>query len=649
MADGVRLAADLYRPADAQPGERFPVLLEYLPYRKAESRGRRYSLYSYFVERGYIVALVDIRGTGNSEGRLVDREYSEQEQSDGEEVIAWLARQPFSTGNVGMFGVSWGGFNSIHLALREPPALKAIVAIEATDDLFEDDVHFIDGILHFSSYELGQDVRNAVPGAPSYTVDDDFLADRFDTPPWMLQYKRQQRDGAFWDRGSLNVDYSRLRVPAYVIGGWYDGYRDSVPRMLENVSAPIKGLIGPWGHTFPNWGYPEPRIEWRREAVRWFDQWLRGVDNGVLDEPAFAVYVRDAHPPGVLERAPGQWRWEEGWPLERGQELELHAHPDHSLAAVPAEPAVHRLQSRPSDGIEAAGSAFWWGDFAPDQRKLDERSLVYDSAPLEAATEVLGFPRVHLDAKADVPLAHWFVRLSDVAPDGQVTLITGAALNGAHRNGTSVPQPLVPGETSSLEIELHFTSWVFSPGHRIRMSISNAQWPMFWPTPDAVSTELILGGDGQSRLVLPVVPEEPRPRPDFEAPEDLDPTMPAFASPESLGPTSPVFPVVERDPATGDAVLTVSSGSGTDYPWGRVERRERMVHRTNDVDPAHSSFSGRYAVTVLLGERRLQVEGSVEFASSRDDFRLVFTRRLEENGQLVSERSWNETFARDFQ
>ena len=175
LSDGVRLAADLWRPKGAGDKSRFPVLLEYLPYRKTEGRGSRYSLYAYFVRRGYVVARVDIRGTGNSEGTLIPHEYSEIEQTDGEQVIAWLARQPFSNGNVGMFGISWGGFNSIHMAMRNPPSLKAIIAVDATDDLYQDDVHFMDGMMHVDSWEMSQDLANAMPGAPEYRIDDPLL------------------------------------------------------------------------------------------------------------------------------------------------------------------------------------------------------------------------------------------------------------------------------------------------------------------------------------------------------------------------------------------------------------------------------------------------------------------------------------------
>jgi predicted acyl esterase len=292
MPDGVRLAADLFLPRGGAPGERFPVLLEYLPYRKVEDRGRNHPLYAYFVRRGYAVARVDLRGTGSSEGTLVEYEYSDREQRDAEVVIDWLAKQDFSTGKVGMFGISWGGFNSIHLAMRRPPALRAIVAVMATDDLFQDDVHYIDGQLCIDTYEIAQDLENALPAAPGFTIDEDYFRERFDTTPWLPIFKRQQRDGPFWNRTSLNERYDSIEIPTFVIGGWYDQYPDSLMRIVQHLKSPLKAIIGPWAHSFPHDGYPKPLIEWRHEAVRWFDHWLKGRDSGIMDEPTLAVFVR---------------------------------------------------------------------------------------------------------------------------------------------------------------------------------------------------------------------------------------------------------------------------------------------------------------------------------------------------------------------
>jgi putative CocE/NonD family hydrolase len=648
LPDGVRLAADLFVPTGGGAGERFPVLLEYLPYRKTESRARNHALYSYFVRRGYIVARVDIRGTGNSEGRLIEYEYTDQEQQDGEQVIDWLAKQPFSTGKVGMFGISWGGFNSIHLAMRNPPALGAIIAVDATDDLYQDDVHFIDGILHVDSWEMSQDLDNARPGAPDYAIDEAYFRNRFDARPWMLTYKRQQRDGPFWDRTALKARYGSIRVPTFAIGGWYDGYRDSVARMLEHVQAPMKAIVGPWSHSYPHDANPLPRIEWRREAVRWFDHWLKGRDTGILDEPRFAVYVRRWHPPGpVLARVDGEWRWEEGWPIARIRARTLYPQPDHGLAEAVPPAATHQLRNVPTAGAEAGGPVMWWGDAAPDQRPTDAMSLVYDSAPLAQELEILGFPQALLRVSADAPLADWFARLSDVAPDGTVTLVTGAGMNGAHRESATEPKPLEPGRAFSLPIEMHFTSWIFPKGHRIRLSLNNAQWPMFWPTPHPMTTTLALGD--ATRLELPVVPDAPRPKPDFLAPEE-DPQLPGFESLDA-GTVSSYGEIssIDRNPQARTTKVTARNGSVSRTPWGTERFEETIAHEASDDHPEATSVRGEHRTTVELADRTLVWEGRMWFRSDRDSFIYSYTRRLLEDGKLVREKSWEDVIPRDHQ
>ncbi|MEQ9561716.1 MAG: CocE/NonD family hydrolase [Woeseiaceae bacterium] len=650
LPNGVDLAADLYMPVGGDSAERFPVLLEYLPYRKTESRARNYSMYSYFVERGYVVARVDIRGTGNSKGRLIPYEYSDQEHDDGEVVIDWLSKAPWSNGNVGMFGISWGGFNAIQMALRNPPALKAIIAVDATEDLYQDDVHYMDGIMHLDSWEMSMDLENARPGAPDYVIDDDNFRNRFDTEPWMLTYKKQQRDGAFWDRASARDKYERIKIPNFHIGGWYDGYRDSLPRMLENVDAPVKAMIGPWSHAWPHEPYPNPGMEWRFEAVRWFDQFLKGKETGILDEPRFAVYVREWHPPGpYLEFAPGYWRWEDGWPIERIVSQAMYPQDNHTLAANPAASAVHKLRYTPSIGIEAGGPVMWWGDVAHDQRPTDAFSLVYDSDPLGSKTEILGFPRAVLRVSADAPRANWFVRISDVAPDGTVTQVAGAGFNGTHRNSAREPEDLVPGETFDLDIEMHFTSWVFPPGHRIRFAIANAQWPMMWPTPYPMTTSLELGGDAGSRLVLPVVPPGERPAPAFLPPAE-SPSLPGFRSLDS-GTSSGYGEIssVDRNPQTGEVTVTATNTGAYEYPWGTETYREAIEHKTSDSHPENTSMTGTHRLEVTLPGRVILWEAELVFRSDRDNFHYHYVRRVSENDELVREKTWDETIPRDFQ
>ena len=235
------------------------------------------------MRRGYVCARVDIRGFGNSEGVPTDREYSEQEQLDGLQIIAWLAHQSWSNGNVGMMGISWSGFNSLQMAMRHAPELKAIIAVDATAELFHDDVHYIDGMAHVDEFELNMDMAPGITGAPDYTLDEKVLGPRFDAPPWSLLYFKHQHDGPFW-RSPVR-SYSEIKIPCFLIGGLLDGYRDSVTDMLQQTKAPLRAIVGPWNHNFPHDAAPGPQIEWREEAVRWWDYWLKGRDTGVITIP----------------------------------------------------------------------------------------------------------------------------------------------------------------------------------------------------------------------------------------------------------------------------------------------------------------------------------------------------------------------------
>ena len=650
MPDGIQLAADLYMPADIPAGEHLPVLLEYTPYRKNDSRGSKYRMYTYFVKRGYVVARVDIRGTGNSQGRTIPYEYSEIELSDGDAVIAWLAKQDWSNGNVGMFGISWGGFNSIQMAVRKPPALKAFVALMATEDLYQEDVHYMDGIIHIDSWMMSHDLSNAMPGAPEFRLDEDWLRNRFEVEPSVFTYMREQRDGSFWDRASARDKYEQIQIPGYYIGGWYDGYRDSPPRMLEHVKAPVKAMIGPWDHYYPHNAWPAPQVEWRHEAVRWFDQWLKGNDTGILDEPRFAVYVRDWHPPGPgVDEIPGHWRWEEGWPIERSVTKTFYAGQDHGLFSSPSAQATHSLKYKPSVGLAGGGPVMWWGNIPPDQQSMDDYSLIYDSHPLDSPLEILGMPRAILKVSADVSRANWVVRICDVAPDGSVTQVGGAAFNGTHRKSAREPEDLIPGKVFPLEIEMHFTSWVFPKGHRIRFAINNAQWPMLWPTPYQMTTTLAIGGMEGARVELPVVPPADRPVPKFKLPEE-GPSLPDYASVDS-GNVSGYAEIksIQRDEQSGAAFGIATNATSFRYPWGLEHFEERLEHRTSDLNPAETSVIGIYAVAIDLKDRTIRMEQNVVFKSDLKNFHMNFIRRFKVNGETLHEKQWNETFPRDFQ
>jgi predicted acyl esterase len=389
-------------------------------------------------------------------------------------------------------------------------------------------------------------------------------------------------------------------------------------------------------------------MEWRFEAVRWFDQWLKGVNTGILDEPRFAVYVRHWHAPGpYLAYAPGSWRYEDGWPIARIREQVLYPQANHTLGPGAPIATTHLLRYLPSIGVEAGGPVMWWGDVAHDQRPTDAFSLTYDSEPMAEDMEILGLPRATFAVATDAPRANWFARLSDVAPDGTVTQVAGAGFNGNHRVSAREPSAIVPGQEFTIDIDMHFTSWVFPKGHRIRLAVNNAQWPMLWPTPDPMTTTLRLGAG--THLSLPVVPYEKRPAPAF-LPPAANPAMPGFETLDA-GTSSGYGEIssVERNPQTGAATATATNSGGSRFPWGTERYHETIRHDVTDSAPDKASVLGTHRMEVDLPGRKLLWEAELSFKSDHDNFYYSYLRRLSENGKLLREKTWTRTIPRDFQ
>ena len=643
MQDGVRLAVTLYMPAGLKAGARVPALLEYLPYRKDDDEAiRDYGTHAYFARRGFVGARVDIRGFGASEGAPPNREYSAQEQQDAEQVIAWLASQPWSNGKVGMLGISWGGFNAIQMALRKPPALKAILAVAATEELYKEDVHYMDGVFHIDEFELTMDLDQGRPGAPDFSLDESVVGPRMNSEPWSLTYMKQQRDGSFWRAPLRPIE--ALQVPAFLIGGLQDGYRDSIPRMLEKVKSPLKAWIGPWNHGFPNGSDYGPALEWRDQAVRWFDYWLKGRNTGVLEDPRVVIYQQHWHPPEAQpQNVPGEWR-AESWPPAGLQPMTLYLQPDHVLAANAATgDSQDKLRYIPSVGVEAG---FWWGELLTDQRPVDAFSLTYDSQPLVDEVAILGLPHLNLRVAADARLADWFVRLSDVAPDGRVTMVTGAGINGAQRDSMSDPEDLVPGKFYDLSLDLHLASWVFPKGHRIRVAVSNALWPMNWPTPYAMTTSLLLGGDSAARIALPRVPLHGPKAPQFTAPQSIE----APAGIAALGRASwPGEWTVLRDEARQRSTVIWKGQTAVSYPWGRFDHTEQLTYDVDDAHPELASVRGDSEYIQAVHDHVLTWRGRLDVSSNAQTFFYKYTRTLMRDGAIIRSKTWEEPIPRDHQ
>lgn len=527
LSDGCRLAASVWLPEGAESNP-VPAILEYLPYRKDDGRAVRDSTYHpYLAGHGYAGVRVDMRGTGTSEGVLLD-EYLPQEQDDALEVIDWISDQPWCTGDVGMMGISWGGFNSLQIAARRPPQLKAIITVASTDDRYADDVHYRGGCLLASDmldWASRMFAWNGLPPDPQIVGDRwrEMWFERLQgTPPFVEAWMAHQTRDAFWKQGSVCENYDEIVCPVYVVGGWADAYTNAVPRLLAGLSVPRKGLVGPWAHGYPWIGIPGPQIGFLQECVRWWDRWLKGIENGIMDGPMFRFWIQDSVPPAPFyDERPGRWAAEPVWPSPHIETQTLWLGEGH-LQERPAEQS-----GIPFRGSQFAGSeaGIWcpYGDppdLPPDQRAEDGLALAFDSAPLEEAVDLVGCPDVTLRVAVDRPQALLVVRLCDVAPTGASALVSRGFLNLTHRDGHEHPQPLEPGQIYTVTVPMDVNAYHLPAGHRWRLAVSPTYWPMAWPSPEAVTLTLYAGPEIQLRLPL----RPPRPE---------DASLPAFGPSES--------------------------------------------------------------------------------------------------------------------
>ena len=572
LSDGVRLSARIWLPDDAE-NDPVPALLEYLPYRKDDETAARDAVrHPYLAGHGYASVRVDLRGSGDSDGLLLD-EYLPQEQLDALEVIEWLAAQPWCSGAVGMFGISWGGFNALQVAARQPPALKAVIAVSTTHDRYTDDVHWCGGcvfqpMLDWATNMLAYNARPPDPLVVGEGWRELWLARLEGARPFIESWLGHQRRDDYWLQGSVCVDYGAIRCPVYAVSGWCDWYRNPVLALLEGLDVPRKGMIGPWAHTYPEQAAPGPAIGFLQESLRWWDRWLKGVQNGVEDEPRFLAWMTEPFAPGHHDELPGRWVAEPGWPGGNIETRTLRLTEDRGLITGPAEEAELAIR-----GLQTAGIDNGWV-FSPDQRPDDERDLSFTSEPLDERIEVLGIPRLELVFVSDRPLALASVRLCDVAPDGVSTLVTRGQLNLAHRDGHETPRLLVPGERTRACVRLDAIGRVIPAGHRLRVSISPTGWPRAWPSPEPVTLTVVAGA---SYLELPV-----------RMSGDADAGLSAFAEPEGSEPLA----LVPLD--DGLAPSRVSS-SRLD---GRTEVKAERAHayRLPDGLEYHGSVTNAFSI-----------------------------------------------------
>ncbi|WP_026875594.1 CocE/NonD family hydrolase [Jiangella gansuensis] len=654
MSDGVRLAGRLWRPKSSDD-EPVPGVLELIPYRKRDMTALRDSIHHpYMAGHGYACLRVDLRGSGDSEGVLTD-EYLERELQDAEEILAWMAEQPWCSGRTSMMGISWGGFNALQVAARRPPSLGAIVTVCSSDDRYADDVHYMGGCLLSDNLSWASTMfaYNSCPPDPALVGERwrDMWLERLDNSGlWLDEWLRHQQRDDYWRHGSVCEDYSAITCPVFAASGWADGYSNAVFRLLAELDVPRKGLIGPWSHKYPHLGEPGPAIGFLQEVVRWWDHWLKDdTGNGAMDGPQLSIWMQDTVPPSTAyAERPGRWVGEDQWPSERVVPLR-HPLARHRIAEPGEQVDVVPLtvQSPLSVG-QFAGK--WCSYNAPpdlpyDQREEDGGSLVFDSDVLTDRLELLGAPVLELSFAADKPLAMVAVRLSDVAPDGKATRVSYGVANLTHHHSPTGPQRLEPRTQYAVTVQLNGMAQAFPAGHRIRLSVSTSYWPLVWPSPESVRMTVFTGS---SQLVLPVREHDPSDdehAPSFDEPEGAPPIAVTSRQPGEHRWT------VTRDLAQDSSALEVVKDLGVSHIDDiglDITRRayERYSFVGDDVTSTRGETEWHMGFT--RGDWSVHATTRTVLTCTATEFHLHAQLDAYEGERRIASKDWTRRIPRDF-
>lgn len=661
LSDGTRLWMKAWRPVTDEP---VPAILEYLPYRAGDwTAPRDHERHPFYAGHGYASIRVDIRGHGNSEGVPGD-EYDLQEHADGVEVINWIASQDWCTGKVGMFGISWGGFNSLQLASLQPEPLKAIVTTCSTDDRYDNDVHYLGGsMLGVDMHAWAATMLAFESRPPDKRVwgekwKDQWLYRLERMEPFIDTWMSHQTRDDYWRHGSVCEDYSKLDAAVMAVGGWFDPYRDTVLRLVENLSdlgKNVRGLIGPWSHQYPDRDLrPGPHIDFLGETLRWWDQWLKGEETGIMDEPLLRAWITESvRPASVYEEMPGRWVAENAWPSPN---VTATAYPLSGAAIAPAIAVTTdgAVVASAQDVGMAAGRYFPFGneaDLPIDQRADDGRSVVFDYR-VDEPIDILGNAALKLRLTANAPKGQVYVRLNDVAPDGSSTLITRGNLNLTSRSGRDRIDPFPVGHYEEVTVPLAGVGYHLPAGHALRVAISTAYWPWVWPqaTPTEVTIDL-----SASRLELPQRASGDEVRAAdahvvFGPPCQPEPLAVEYPEAGQAGSKRPER-LVCRDVAAMETSLQVDPAYGGTrvYPDGLhfdEDSVERYWISWNDPTSARTESEWK------IGLRRpdLDWDASLEATTRvRCDAENFYTESIvtcREGDEIVFERTWNRTIER---
>ncbi|WP_120495477.1 CocE/NonD family hydrolase [Kiloniella sp. EL199] len=655
LKDGRQLSARIWMPdlVEVEEGgiKSVPAIFEYLPYRKRDGTAQRdESTYPVFAKAGYAGIRVDISGTGESDG-VFDDEYSPRELADGVEAINWIAEQHWCNGKLGMMGISWGGFNALQIAALRPEPLKAIISIGSTVDRYNSDIHYKSGC-HLNSNLSWSGVMQCFanrPPDPDLVGDKwrDMWLDRLEGANLVLdEWLSHQRYDDFWKHGSIEQDYGAVEIPSLVISGWADAYKNAPPEAAKNMPNLTKAINGPWVHKYPHFAYPHPRSNFHQEALRWWDRWLCDEQNEAESLPAYRAYIsQNVKPSRWREHEEGRWVKEETWPSNNISMQKLYLNADHSLTETSRNDCGGRLSiCSPEDTGIACGEVFALKpdtETPGDQRIDDGGSLVFETDILSDAIEILGQPTLSLNVAIDAPLGNLAVRLIDVHPDGVSHRVCFGVLNLAHRHNNETPKEMIPGQAEDITVILDHIGYRFLPGHRIRVSISTAYWPLIMPSPYHVTASISLGEN--TALSLParatgnqtIVNDEIH----MPEPEDANP-LPAY---KDITP-SKTERRVEKDLAGNRTHYITEDDTGTTEILGHalhVRHTSFTKWSVNPDTPLGAEATSQWCCYMSRDGWSIKLETDVSMVLNADNFDI--------SGKMNAYEGDKEIFARDYQ
>jgi len=561
MRDGVQLSLDVFRP-QAEADKKFPAILIITPYSNNpgyQARG------SWFAKRGYVVAVADSRGRFDSEGDWDP--FDPKHKTDGFDLVEWLAARPWCDGKVGMMGLSYMGWTQWWAATQGPPSLKAIVPEVAPPDQFYN-LPYQNGVpvgvmMDWAGQMAGRVGQTLGPGPyGGFAAGDRRLIDYMQLPYLKLNENRGALDAPWfekWIRGhtasdpywrgiayQTPQDYAKVAVPSLAVTGWFDADFNGSPMNYlamkqhgaTDAARRPRLVIGPWPHIFNqstkvgtiDYG-AEAVIDWDGYVCRWFDHWLKGRDNGVMNDSPVHVFVMGRN----------RWHAEQDWPLPQTRWTKYFLHSGGHANSTSGDGA---LTTSVPGAEESASDAYRYDPAQPtrspftgghlEEGAIDTRKsssgpdvLVYSTPPLEEDVEVTGPITAKLFAATSARDTDWMVRLVDVRPDGHAGLLAEGLMRARHRdperNGAFNPDKLSLIEPHHVyEYTIEFwrpTANVFAKGHRIRVEISSSYFPYYLrnlntgadiiglETSSVVAEQKIIHTAEQpSHVVLPIIP-----------------------------------------------------------------------------------------------------------------------------------------------